>query len=130
MNAKILAVVAILGLCGCATSYQQTGITGGFSETKLAPDTVRVTFTGNGYTSDERATDFALLRAAQLCSESGYTHFTVQPQASSTPSVSVNGGIVKPGVTLLAKFYRSKVEELALDAAFVTSSIKSKYKLQ
>lgn len=130
MNAKILSIVAALAVCGCATSYQQTGFTGGFSETKLGPDTVRVVFKGNGYTSDERATDFALLRAAQLCREGGFTHFTVQPQASSTPAVSVNGGMAKPGVALLAKFYRSKVDELALDAAFVVSSIKSKYNLQ
>ena len=91
---------------------------------------MRVVFNGNGYTSDEKATDFALLRAAQLCRESGYTHFIVQPQASSTPAVSVNGGNAKPGVVLLAKFHRSKVDDLALDAAFVVSSIKSKYNMQ
>lgn len=130
MSAKTLFIISALALCGCATTYQQTGFSGGFSETKLGPDTVRVVFKGNGYTSDERATDFALLRAAQLCREAGFTHFTVQPQASSTPAVSVNGGIAKPGVALLAKFYRSKVDDLALDAAFVVSSIKSKYKMQ
>lgn len=54
-------------LASCATSYQSKGLTGYFSETKLAPDTVQIRFNGNGYTRRERTNDFAMLRAAEVC---------------------------------------------------------------
>ena len=58
------AVALMLGLTGCATEYHRSGLTGGFSETRLAPDLYRVYFAGNGFSTDERTQDFALLRAA------------------------------------------------------------------
>lgn len=70
-------------LNGCATSYQQKGFTGGYSETQLAPDVFRVNFQGNGYTSAERAQDFALLRAAELSLERGFKYFALLDEASS-----------------------------------------------
>ncbi len=59
----LASVFSLWFLSGCATSYQQRGFAGGYSETQLAPDVFRVNFEGNGYTSSERAQDFALLRA-------------------------------------------------------------------
>ena len=40
---------------------------GGFSETELQPNIFNVKLVGNQFTSEERAQDFALLRAAELC---------------------------------------------------------------
>jgi len=71
-------------LSGCATSYQQKGFTGGYSETQLAPDVFRVNFQGNGYTSSERAQDFALLRAAELGLEKGFKYFALLDESSSS----------------------------------------------
>ena len=71
-----LILVALL-LHGCATPYQQTGLTGGFSETQLDENVWTVTFKGNGYTSRERATDFNLLRCAEICLENGYRYFMI-----------------------------------------------------
>jgi len=70
-------------LSGCATSYHQKGFTGGYSETQLAPDVFRVNFQGNGYTSSERAQDFALLRAAELSLERGFRYFALLDETSS-----------------------------------------------
>ena len=64
-------------ILGCATGYQTKGFTGGFSDTQLAPDVFRVSFSGNAYTSEDRVQDFALLRAAELCLENGLPYFTV-----------------------------------------------------
>jgi hypothetical protein len=72
----VLIFVALL-LFGCATPYQQTGLTGGFSETQLDENVWTVTFKGNGYTNRERATDFNLLRCAELCLEKGYKYFVI-----------------------------------------------------
>lgn len=77
MNLRALPLCVAILLCGCATGYKSNGIGGGFSETALAPDVYRVKFQGNGYTSPERATDFALLRACELSLKNGYPLFAV-----------------------------------------------------
>src|SRR6266446_847886 len=77
-----------LVLLGCATPYQRNqlrgGVAGGFSETKLAPDYYRVTFRGNGLTQPERASDFALLHAADIALENGYPFFEITNAESSS----------------------------------------------
>lgn len=80
-----LALLSVAVVCpGCATPYQPVGFTGGFSETQLAPDVFRIAFAGNGYTSGERAQDFAMLRAADLCVEHGFKCFAIVDESSST----------------------------------------------
>lgn len=70
-------LVCFGSLAGCATSYQPHGLSGGFSETQLDQNVFRVSFAGNGYTSGERAADFALLRSAELTLRHGFTHFAI-----------------------------------------------------
>jgi hypothetical protein len=75
---KRLAVVLIaLALTGCATAYQRRGFSGGYSETQLGENIFKVSFYGNGFTSMEQASDFALLRAAELTLERGFRYFVV-----------------------------------------------------
>jgi hypothetical protein len=66
-----------LALTGCATTYQAKSFTGGFSETRYAEDVFEVSFNGNGYTSEQRASDLALLRSAELTLKNGYQYFVV-----------------------------------------------------
>jgi hypothetical protein len=86
----VISKFVILGLgvlffqFGCATAYQSFGLTGGFSETKLAPDLFRVVFRGNGYTHAERAQDFALLRASELTLQGGFKCFAVIDESNTT----------------------------------------------
>ena len=84
-----------LAVCagGCATDYQSSGLTGGYGDTRLAPDAFRVTFDGNAYTSGERAQDFALLRASELTLANGFKYFAIVDESSST-TVSA---VVTPG---------------------------------
>ncbi|MSU58119.1 MAG: hypothetical protein EXS35_08065 [Pedosphaera sp.] len=84
---------------GCATQYQSNSLTGGFKDMRLAPDVFRITFRGNAYTSAERAQDFAMLRASELCLSNGFHHFallgesqTATPHVFSTPSTSTTTG--------------------------------------
>lgn len=65
------------GPLGMGTPYQPQGWSGGYDSTQLAPNVFRVTFTANAYTLPSTATDFALLRSAELALERGYTHFAV-----------------------------------------------------
>jgi hypothetical protein len=73
----VFGVFLATTLVACATSYQPTGFTGGFSDTQLAPDVFRVSFSGNGFTSPDRVQDFALLRAAELTLQHGARYFAV-----------------------------------------------------
>ncbi|GMT43549.1 MAG TPA: hypothetical protein ENG97_01715 [Deltaproteobacteria bacterium] len=75
-NYIILAIFAVI-LAGCATSYQKQGFTGGFSEIRLGKNIFKVTFNGNVYTSRERASDFALLRSAELALKNGFKYFII-----------------------------------------------------
>lgn len=77
-----LLLLALLG--GCATSYQKDGFTGGYSETRLREDIFEVSFRGNGYTSRERATDFTLLRSAELALENGFPYFVIVSSEKDT----------------------------------------------
>src|SRR5258708_33200365 len=54
---------------------------GGFSETQLDETVFQVRFSGNGYTSGERATDFTLLRSAELALEHDYPFFVIVESA-------------------------------------------------
>lgn len=64
-----IAIVLFAGilLAGCATPYQSTGLAGGFEDVDLGGGRYKVTFVGNGYTSDNKAIDYARQRSSELC---------------------------------------------------------------
>lgn len=80
---KMGCILGAIILSACATPYQPTGFigNGGFDETKLSDKYYRVTFKGNEKTSQERALDFALLRASDLMQSSGCKSFQVVKQS-------------------------------------------------
>lgn len=95
MNRKLVAILSSATLLsGCATAYQRTGFSGGFSETQLAPDVFRVSFSGNGFTPPDRVQDFAMLRAAELCSGAGLPYFAVVDSVDQ----SVTQNVTMPGM--------------------------------
>ena len=87
--------VLVLTLMSCATIYQAKSFTGGFSSTQLDANVFQVSFRGNGYTHQERANDFALLRSAEVALENGFQYFAIvdgqryaETKAFTTPSTS------------------------------------------
>lgn len=82
MARNMILMAFALFLIGCATAYGPQSYMGGFSETQLTPNAWQVRFVGNGYTSSERASDFALLRTAELMLESGFKYFVVLDSAN------------------------------------------------
>jgi hypothetical protein len=87
-----LIIVSLL-FTGCATQYQSSGFAGGYSDTQLAPDAFRISFSGNGFTSSDRAQDFALLRAADLTLAHGFHYFAIvnEAQGGSMSSITLPG---------------------------------------
>ena len=79
VSSRALLAGALLALVlgGCATAYQPEGATGGYKEVRLADDTYRVSFAGNGYTSRPVVLKYFLYRCAQLTLQHGYTYFEV-----------------------------------------------------
>ena len=75
---RLLAIPAFLFLlAGCATPYQERGFSGGYTERKVEKNIFRVSFKGNSFTNKERASDFALLRCAELTLEKGFRFFAI-----------------------------------------------------
>ena len=99
MKTHIVLAIFLAFLAGCATGYQKHGFTGGFSETQLGENIFKVTFKGNAYTSPERASDFTLLRSAELVLENGFKYFIIvdsekytKTGAYTTPTTSYTTG--------------------------------------
>lgn len=99
MKKVISLTTFVLLLAGCATAYQSQGFTGGFSETQLGENIFQVSFRGNGYTRSERASDFSLLRSAEVAIENGFKYFVIVESgkdstisAHTTPTQSYTTG--------------------------------------
>lgn len=109
-GAKLFAAAAVLALAGCATGYQPNNpfMGGGFTETQLDRNMFRVSFRGNGYTSPDRAEDFALLRSAELALKNGFTHFVIV-QSNNQVSVSTYTTPVQTTTTGTANAYGGTV---------------------
>lgn len=86
-------VVLVVALAGCATPYQAGGIRGGYSEMRLSERSFRVAFQGNGFTGEETAQRYALIRAAELATANGFAGF----QLAGDRTTSENTGFVNAG---------------------------------
>ena len=98
MRKLITLTVALLAL-GCATGYQSSddGVTGGYSETRLSPDSWHVLVEGNGFTERREVEDILMRRAAELTLEQGKRYFVlrdhqawINTQRTSRHSVSTS----------------------------------------
>lgn len=105
---------------------------GGYSETKLAPDTVRVVFRGNTSTRKERAQDLALMRAADLALQAGFPFFTVIEEVSGGRQDSPKGATISmPKSEILVRFLKDKhAGGVIFDAAYLMKSVREKYSLK
>ena len=146
---KFVAVIFALILTGCAaTEFQKQDGSGGYSETQLSENIFQVNFTGNSATSHERASDFALLRAADLTLEKGFKYFRIVDNKSllQTETVFVpattytypngysfsvggySGNYESPIVNYTIFMTLENDSENTLEARYVIESIESKYR--
>lgn len=154
-----IAFLAAIVAAGCATSkiYQPADSDGGvgFSSTQLGENAFEVRFRGNSYTSSEKASDFALLRSAELTLEKGFEYFIIdndeniqQTSVRTTPvrsetkytwkgaKTTYYGGNTyttsKPRARKVIVCFKEKPNrpELIYDARFVVQSIKEKYETE
>lgn len=124
MKKLICMSAVLLSLVGCATSYQNVGVTGGFETSQLSIDTWKINFAGNGHTRQARAEDMVLLKSSDLAVNSGYRYF-VNIEVNAT--YSSNGEY--PNLTRVVKMYKTQPEtgRNVYDAFFICSSLGPKY---
>ncbi|HMO41478.1 MAG TPA: hypothetical protein PKE17_18855 [Saprospiraceae bacterium] len=79
-------------MTSCTTPYQRTGATGGYSDTRLQENVFTVNFRGNGYTSRERAQDFAMLRCADITIENGFRYFAIADSSADEKTMMYHSG--------------------------------------
>lgn len=84
MKKILVAAPLFLLLSACATGYHSVGLSGGFDEFKLSNDSYIVRFSGNGFTSGDRAYKYAIRRSAELTKEKGYKYFKIIKSSSVT----------------------------------------------
>lgn len=131
MKTPLLA--SLLFLCACATSYQPSGFSGGYSDMKVGDDLYQVSFAGNGYTRSSTVQQHMLRRCAELTREKGFDYFSfVSDEADSSVSIanfgSTNGYnpvlVTKPSRNGLIKlFKRGTQPQMAFDAKEVLKSM-------
>lgn len=86
---------ALLAL-GCATGHQSSdfGVSGGLSETRLAPDTWRVLVEGNGFSTRSEIEQFLMRRCAELTLEQGRRYFALSDHDAWTDTQPTDSGFV------------------------------------
>jgi len=75
-------------LVGCATPYQKTGATAGFSKTQMSENTFCVQFNGNQLKRPEHAEDFALLHSADIALEHEFLYFLIRDSSNGIESAA------------------------------------------
>lgn len=139
--AVLLLAFPVVNACTSATGYVRAAAPSGqgYSETQNADGTFEVRFRGNEPTSIERATDFALLRAATVALESECSHFAIlamvvgsSAQANQTRPEpgKVSMTRTKPTTTITISCIEDPSDDAsAYHAEFVRDSVAAKYGL-
>ena len=154
MNRLVVCLVIISLASACATQYEPQGATGGFTETRLSPEVYRVSFNGNRRTSISRATDFTLLRCAELTLQNEFTHFVIieenqwtndeisvarDPARQQMPDLidtdSSRSRVLRtqsPRSTNTISMLNTTdgIDAEVFDAAFIVKSLKTKYSIE
>jgi hypothetical protein len=145
VNKSVACLCVGLLLGACQTGYQKTSFTGGFDEIKLSEDSYRISVSGNGFTSTERAEEIALLRASELTISSGYDRFIVvggtgvSDRFTGISAIQTNrignslittGGdpVMKPKGNIVIRMLRPKdpAYSSGIDAALIDSQLRPK----
>lgn len=126
-------------LAGCATSYGSSGITGGYSESRLNHRLMKVNFSGNGYITSEKIQMYALYRCAELARDAKKPYFVVYDSltaaARNTPSKQPRVGTLggKPTAFAFVAFEdepRTGTQETADVLTKLEAMVQSDVKMQ
>ena len=145
---RVATYACLLFLAACSTPYKEYGFYGGLSEVRLAKNAFKVSFQGNMATSMRQATDFTLLRCAELTRENGYQFFTivselrndnefsggihtvVKASGDGAYASSVNPTYKQPSTENTILMFAEKPDtEFAYEAKYVIDSVTQQYQI-
>lgn len=149
---KVIPLVLLLLLLGaCTKSLQPDNYPEQISSTQLDTNTFLVSYSGSTSSADEKTTDLALLRSAEVALDNGFNYFVIVNDSESDASalkVSDQDEIDLENTSYEPTFYRGKryvhsdpdadntivcfkekPEGFAYVALFVKATLRSKYQL-
>ena len=146
---RISFTLLVILLQSCATSYRDYSLNDktGFTESELDQNMFNVSFFGNQFTNIDKATDFAKLRASEIClsrnmnygeisdiSSSFQKHgnnmgtFLMDGENEARPATQGPNGVYShsPKVTVTV-ICNSDNSDNSFDAKYLSLSLKNKY---
>ena len=115
MKSKVFLLLAVATLTSCSvqTPYQSERFKGGFVDMPLSGGRYRISVRGNGFTDRQRVTNIAMVRAAELAIQNGYSHFTIDNVGESSKTRIIAGengfsSVDNAYVTLIVRFGNSE----------------------
>jgi hypothetical protein len=112
-----ISVVVLVAVVGCATPYQESGFSGGYTNAQLSPGVWSVQVDVNSYTSQGTALEYAYRRAGEICAagfdvmDGTKTQSDFYIRTSDTTAVNAP----KSNVSIIVRCRESEVERLARD---------------
>jgi len=64
---KLIIIICIASISGCATGYKKYGLTGGYKDSALDDGNIKLDYIGNGSNSIDQVSEFWNRRAVELC---------------------------------------------------------------
>lgn len=115
----VLCLVCALMASACASAYAPSSLTGGFEQQRLSDTTWRVTYNGNGYTTEETVQTYWLYRSAEIAIQEGYDGFqiisdvelTALPDGEARIQPAVESGMGKPFMVADIRLLRAPLPE-------------------
>jgi hypothetical protein len=92
MKKLFIYSLLVIFITSCATAYQPTSFSGGFTDTQLSENVWKVSVNGNAYTSKSTIGDYALLRASELTLQKGFKYFVVGSQNEDSKKFNATFG--------------------------------------
>jgi hypothetical protein len=91
---RIAILLFFLIIAGCSTPYQQIGtnVAGGYYSERIDANRFEVSFVANGFTTPQKASDFALLRSAEITLEYNFSYFTIDGQGDLSRTSTIHMG--------------------------------------
>lgn len=149
---KVIPLVLLLLLLGaCAKPLQPDNYPEQISSTRLDNNTFQVSYPGSSNSADERTTDLALLRSAEVALANGFNYFIIVSNGESdASSLKVSGQDesdlenigheptfyrgkrylhADPDANNTIVCFNEKPEGFAYVALFVKATLRSKYQL-
>lgn len=75
----VIGILSIAALTGCETGYQDASasLTGGYGSKRENKNLYGIWYAGNALVTEEKSSDMALMRAAEIALENGFTYLAV-----------------------------------------------------